>query len=388
MPELDGLRAVAISLVMLHHFSVSAGSSTPVLVLNLVASAGWIGVDLFFVLSGFLITGICLDHRGQGFFRVFYSRRALRILPVYSIALIGIVAVSHAVTSEPMRGIPWLLTFTTNVFLARTGDWHALPSAAAHLWSLAVEEQFYLVWPLIAIVLSRRSAALAAVIAIPAAIAFRAVAILGESSAISAYVLMPARMDSLATGALLAFAIRDPTTWRGVGRKLQRIGGLPLQRWIGGLLLVWVAISLWSQGGPGSVQALRIGGFSLVAGCAGVLLAATLVAEHSAPLRVVLRHPVARSIGRYSYAMYLFHLPIDVALREAGVNPSGIWQAFAFVAGASAITFGFAAVSWRVVERPCLELKRYFPYRDLVIAGPGRPLGVARAAISAPPTRQ
>jgi len=386
MPELDGLRAVAISLVMLHHFSATAGSSTPILVLKLVASGGWIGVDLFFVLSGFLITGICLDHRGPGFFRAFYMRRALRILPVYCIALAAIVGISRFLGSEPLQGFPWLLTFTTNVFLAHAGDWHALSAAATHLWSIAVEEQFYLVWPLLAVLFSRRAAALVAVAAIPIAISFRAGAVFGEASVISAYVLMPARMDSLATGALLAFAVRSPTIWRAIARRLQRLAQAPLQRWVAGLLAVWVAISVWSQGGRGLMQAMQIGGFSVVAGCAGILLAATLAARPSAPLRAALRRPIARAIGRHSYAMYLFHLPIDVALRKSWMNPSGVWQALAFVAVASAITIGLAALSWQAVERPCLDLKAYFPYPDSMMGNSPQSIGTARP-LSAPQTR-
>ena len=367
--ELDGLRAVAITLVMFHHFAYSPDSSMAVRAIGLVTGAGWIGVDLFFVLSGFLITGICLDHGGSGFFRAFYARRALRILPIYAVVL-GVIMVFSFAAGHALPGVAWLSTFTTNILLSRTGDCRAVPQAARHLWSLAVEEQFYLVWPFVVAALSTRRAALVAAAAVPAAIVFRAMLVWSGSSLLSAYLLTPARMDSLAIGALLAFANRNPAIWDAFGRRLERLQRVPLRHWVVGLMIVCLVVATSSDGAEPYSPPMQIAGFSLIAALAGLTLAVTLSADYGTALRHALRYPAARAVGRYSYAMYLIHVPINVALRDAGLGPRGVIQVLAFVAGASAVTYVLAATSWRVVEYPALRLKRHFPYEgDGRIAG-------------------
>jgi peptidoglycan/LPS O-acetylase OafA/YrhL len=332
----------------------------------LVASAGWIGVDLFFVLSGFLITGLCVDHRGRGFFRAFYGRRALRILPPYLLTVAVLSLVSVIATGRAPAGVAWLLTFTTNIQVAAAGDWRAIAPAAPHLWSLAVEEQFYLLWPLLIASLSNRSTGRIAVAAIPAALVIRSVLLLAGSSPLAAYVLMPSRMDSLAIGAALAIVARDPVQWPAFARRVTRIGRVPVRLWCALLALVCLAVAAVSSGGEPTTLPMLTAGLSIVALLAGFVVVVTLTADRSSPIRTTLRQPMLLAIGRYSYAMYLFHLPVNVAFRSLGIRPSGAMQILGYAALASVVTFGFAALSWRLLERPCLELKRAFPYETVI----------------------
>ena len=351
--ELDGLRAIAIALVMAFHFGR--------------LRSGWMGVDLFFVLSGFLITGICLDHRGPRFYIPFYGRRVLRILPPYTLAIAIVALILPLITKRPPHGLFWLATFTTNVGASTAGTWDAIPKGSLHFWSLAVEEQFYVLWPLTVAVLSTNRLALVAAAAVPLALGIRAWLLLHGASWIAAYTLTPARMDTLALGALLAIAYRT----RGVPSIFQRLGNGSLWAWIGGLVAVSFGVALVSpetdQGGGIALQTI---GYSVIALLATTTLASTLAADPSSGLRTVLRHPALRSVGRLSYGMYLFHVPLRDAVLSSGLTlPTSLIGRCAVAALLSVITYGLAALSWRLAEQPALALKRYFPYERQAARG-------------------
>jgi peptidoglycan/LPS O-acetylase OafA/YrhL len=156
LPTLDGLRGVAILLVLLSHLTLYSEMSTTTLLdraYQRATLAGWVGVDLFFVLSGFLITGILLDLKGSSrFFRTFYARRVLRIFPLYYAFLaIFYIALPQLLSSKDqvlrlLADQKWYWLYLQNLQMARDG-W-PVPKYLAHFWSLAVEEQFYLIWPL------------------------------------------------------------------------------------------------------------------------------------------------------------------------------------------------------------------------------------------------
>src|SRR5262249_48320120 len=150
----------------------------------------------------------------------------LRIFPPYYALLAVIGAASLLVTARAPRGIGWMATFLTNVFQARAADINAVTATAAHLWSIAIEEQFYLVWPASVALLSRRASFTAAVAAVPLATLVRYILVLRTGSGVAAYVLMPARMDALAVGALLAYLLRSPA-WPSVRERLGRSGSVP-----------------------------------------------------------------------------------------------------------------------------------------------------------------
>jgi peptidoglycan/LPS O-acetylase OafA/YrhL len=207
--SLDGWRGIAILLVFLFHY-LPRSPHNP---LSWLASAGWWGVDLFFVLSGFLITGILYDTRqSNGFFKAFYARRALRLFPVYCLAVL-VVAVGTEFFRHHRN---WLLIpfffYGSNVVLAVP---HGYPQVApfdcSHFWSLAVEEQFYSIWPLVIFFAADRRRLMRICIAgIAFALLLRITLTATGASLWLDYWELPTRMDSLLAGALIALYVRGP----------------------------------------------------------------------------------------------------------------------------------------------------------------------------------
>lgn len=221
-PELDGLRGLAILMVLLFHYA----TLLPSFVLP-VFGQGWAGVQLFFVLSGFLITGILLDSKGQEhYFRNFYARRTLRIFPLYygvlSVLLIALLVFrlgfpqvwAHKHLAPLLWSYqPWLWTYTANIQMAIHNKVMFL---VGHFWTLCVEEQFYLVWPLVVFAFSRKTVLRICVALIAGALVIRLTLTgLGAGGGTN-FVLTPCQMDSLAAGALVATLIRlrGGTQWR------------------------------------------------------------------------------------------------------------------------------------------------------------------------------
>ena len=219
-PALDGIRGLATLAVMLFHFTMFEQSSQPLFRAALgLASLGWASIDLFFVLSGFLITGILLDTKGQQhFFRNFYLRRALRIVPLcYAVLAVVMLAVSATVglrTPESREFLGrqlWLWTYTTNIEFFVSGHWNFNLGRLwlNHFWTLAVEEQFYLAWPVIVFALSRRALVVGAVGLALGAPLLRAIMIVHGVRPGIVLTLTPCRVDALALGALAAVLVRD-----------------------------------------------------------------------------------------------------------------------------------------------------------------------------------
>lgn len=198
MPQLDGLRAIAVGAVMLHHF-LPLARFVPYDFITL----GDLGVRLFFVLSGFLITGILLrcksDVANLGAhsrhpLRMFYVRRFLRIFPVYYLAL-GFAALLNLPTVRD--SLPWHAAYLSNVFFARSGQFNG---PLSHFWSLAVEEQFYFIWPWLIVFAPSRHVPRIIAASIVGAIAFRLYVVLSGGSDLAAFILLPGCMDSLGIG--------------------------------------------------------------------------------------------------------------------------------------------------------------------------------------------
>jgi peptidoglycan/LPS O-acetylase OafA/YrhL len=293
MPELDLLRGLAIlSVVFYHGLYWSAGEGAGLQgvarAVVLAAKPGWLGVNLFFVLSGFLITGILLDSNGRAdYFKRFYARRALRILPAYYLFLVVLLVVGTI-------GLPYfLLSF---VYLSNFAPALGVPMQFAVLWSLAVEEQFYLVWPAIVRFASPRAMVAVALGIIVAAPALRGVAFARGISPTGIYMYTWLVPDGLATGALVAAILRLSQTTRR-------------HALAGSLLLVAVAVLLGLAGaGHGIWTRQRLWGAMLQLTCAnlafGGLLLAALVIGSTRPLR----SRVLAFFGQISYGLYLVHL--------------------------------------------------------------------------------
>jgi peptidoglycan/LPS O-acetylase OafA/YrhL len=385
VPALDGLRGVAIACVMLYHQTL-IGESPSALdrAFAWLPLGGWAGVDLFFVLSGFLITGILLDSRGEpGYYRSFYARRALRILPLYyAVAAFSFLVLPHlghpraerfaAVAAD--QGWYWLLL--SNVPIALAGAFrHGVMDVS---WSLAIEEQFYLAWPLVvAWVPRRRLAGLCAALA-ALSLLWRTGALLLGAGPVAVLVLTPGRLDGLAVGALVAVAARSP-------------GGLArLRAWSGPAALGAAAVlaAVAAGGGLDPLRpAMQTAGYSAFVVLAGALLVNTLAAPRGSALARTLERAPLVALGRYSYALYLFHLPVRAAIRDAllargwplTVAGSYLPAQLAFYAVATAATLALAWASWHLLEKRFLALRRFAGGAPLPARG-AAPAGTLPAA--------
>jgi peptidoglycan/LPS O-acetylase OafA/YrhL len=343
-------------LVVLRHVGEDGPARRVGGVVAAALNAGWLGVDVFFVLSGFLITGILLDARGdaaqpaRGYFQRFYARRALRIFPAYYLFLAAVILIGR----PPMpHGSWWYWSYLPNVLIARHG-WPDGTWDTGHLWSLAVEEQFYLVWPAIIAWTPRRRLPAFCLVVIVAAVALRVV-LLQHGAGLAAYVLTPARADTLAVGAALAIALRSgPRARAAFGRVAPTIGAAAVA--VLGALFVTHQLD----------HRLTTGGLVL-GSLAATLVTAACIGRIGSPgwTRQVLEWGPLVSFGTYSYAIYLVQLPLRGAIDYWFGGQFAAWPAVLGV-GVEAVLLGggswcVAWVSWRLIERPILSLKRYVP---------------------------
>jgi peptidoglycan/LPS O-acetylase OafA/YrhL len=358
--SLDGLRGIAILLVFFFHY-LPRNSHNP---LSWLASVGWSGVDLFFVLSGFLITGILYDTRkATNFFKVFYARRALRLFPLYFFA-VSIVLVVAVLLHTPMswKAIPFYIYGANLMLPLRDGAPNFTPYFnCIHFWSLAVEEQFYSLWPLVVFfVLRRKTLMQICAGGILGALVFRVVLTHVGVSTWILYTELPARMDSLLAGAMLALALRGPRpdAWLKRTRLYSVIA-------VCGLILILLFIRARTLFFDSS--AMTSWGYSMIAGIYVCVLALALVPGTVA--NRVGRASVLRFFGRYSYGLYVWHdLPSPIcATWQAwfirNIHPLVVGQmvyAFAMLALFTAV----AVASYHLLELRFLKMKSHFRYAN------------------------
>ena len=362
---LDGLRGLAILLVLLLHFTtdMELPAGTAAAGVRAAFQVGWIGVDLFFVLSGFLITGILADNRGSTrYFSAFYARRALRILPVYFLAVFAafhlLPGVFHDFDTGGAHTEAAFWLFLTNFAelpyqLART---------VGHFWSLAIEEQFYLVWPLAMFLSSRRQARWIALLKVMLSPILRYLALRGGVSVASVYHFTPFRLDGLATGAFIALSVRDPAARVSLDR-LSRIAGV---------VALFVAAVLYGPlplPEPLSAQLDFSIGFSALCIGFGALLTRVVLSGPGSRLCRVLSWRGLVTLGTYSYAMYLLHVPLLRIVSKVGAPPQWagaqrwpmLWV-LGYSAALGLLSLAAAMLSWHVCEKHFLALKSRFPY--------------------------
>ncbi len=352
--ELDGIRGLAALLVLLYHAFYMSLLNQPVAglakLLAAATKAGWLGVDLFFVLSGLLITGILLDSQAERhYFRNFYARRVLRIMPLYYAALLVLLVCYQGSGSFVLLG---------SVYLTNLAALFAVPMLFGPLWSLSVEEHFYLLWPWLVRYLNvRRLAVLAGLIVLLTPLA-RALAF-GRIGAMEIYFYSWFRFDGLALGALLAIWLR------GANCTVVRLKGAALAAVMAGVIIIAAGLPF------GMLSRERFAGTTLLY-TAAQLIFAGLIAAALLPgrswFKTALSWRPLTWCGEVSYCFYLvhvfcFHL-IDWLLAQAGVELS------AMIGLAGAITvralvgtvasFVIAALSWRYFETPILSLRRHF----------------------------
>ncbi|HKV47561.1 MAG TPA: acyltransferase [Candidatus Acidoferrales bacterium] len=343
IPQLDVLRGIAVLTVIGYH----GLHLIPHLHLNVVLGTGYVGVDLFFVLSGFLITGILVRTKDSpNYFRNFYARRALRIWPVYYLLLLF-----------TFIALPLIHPQSTAVIFAKSHPWESYPfflqnfavtgnsfGTLTATWSLAIEEQFYLVWPLVIFLAPPRLLKPIAVGALFLSVAARWSVQYGLIPSVIIYTNTLTRLDGLALGALLAL-------WIPQARKTT----VRLVAMIGLLLTTPIALAL------GYMHPGHWSFFAVVSACFACLLLLAIQIDVLSKLRFL------RYTGKISYCLYLVHVPVfmlaemSTVRRLAPFRPGTAGDAILFLASIL-VCYGIAAASWTFLESKFLRLKDRFNY--------------------------
>ena len=369
LPTLDGVRGLAVLMVMLLHFVGAvppAGRVEDVIVG--VTNYGSYGVELFFVLSGFLITGILYDARNEPhYFRNFYMRRVLRIFPLYYgvLALVFFVAPLISWLRGPTLDYlvdrqAWAWLYAINIYIAKNGEWSF--SYLDHFWSLAIEEHFYLFWPLVVFVLARRPRALIAV-----SLAIAVGAMLGRLTGSlmglpwwTTYTLTPFRLDGLALGGFLAVMARQP----GGLEWLRRAAPAAATAVAGLVAVTFVWTRLVSREGLELILPVRAALILLLLAC---LLVGALTAPERSSLSRFFRSRSLVFLGTYSYGLYVYHHFISYYMtsNRTDLVLAG-WLGSHLAAVALQATLGMGAslavayLSYEFFEKRFLRMKRLF----------------------------
>jgi peptidoglycan/LPS O-acetylase OafA/YrhL len=387
LPVLDGVRGLAVLMVLLFHFvgDRPPGGRVDSAIVH-VTGFGAYGVELFFILSGFLITGILYDSQnGPHYFRNFYIRRFLRIFPLYYgvLALVFFVAPLIPLLRRPtldylVHRQAWAWLYAVNIYIAKEGEWSF--SYLNHFWSLAIEEHFYFFWPVLVFVLARRPRALI-VVSLVTALGAMLARLTGSLMGLSwwtTYTLTPFRLDALTLGAFLAVTARQPGGLDRLARALPLVATA-----VGGLLVItffWTR--LVSREELELVLPVRAALIEMLLAC--LLLWAVIAPGRSTTSRFFCSRPMV-FLGTYSYGLYVYHHFISYYLAANRIDLQlaprlgSHWAALALQAalGASA-SLALAYLSYELFEKRFLRLKRLFemakepaPERPAAVGGAG-----------------
>jgi len=359
IPELDGLRGVAIMLVLIYHYveippaavdlvSKTLFGSTWLFYAYLPTRLMWSGVDLFFVLSGFLIGGILLDNRESArYYWVFYARRIHRIFPIYYL-MVAFVTVGVWIWplsplfqgSMPMWAF---IIYAQNLM----GDYTKAPDSLEVTWSLAVEEQFYLIFPLIVKLCSRRVLVWLLGAIILGAPLFRALLIIRGFGFESVYPLLPARADSLALGVIAAIIVRSEESKNWI-----REHSKSLYLCLLGLFGLLPTLLKWT-----TYMYVGTLGYSILSVTYFLLIVLLLVTPFPM-MKAIFSISWLRWLGKVSYCVYLIHHPVRIglfmlflpAIDPVIADPQSVLVTI-FALG---VTFAIAQISWWVIEKPLI----------------------------------
>jgi peptidoglycan/LPS O-acetylase OafA/YrhL len=376
MPELDGLRGIAIGMVLIWHLYFGTVEPIPgsaLAYLHALGRMAWSGVDLFFVLSGFLIGGILLDNReATNYFKVFYTRRFFRIIPAYMLCVCAVYVLMRLVENRtatrlyflsPENALPWTphFFFLQNFWMAARNTWGVL----AITWSLCIEEQFYLTLPWLVRFLSPRRLTTTVCAVILAAPVFRiALILLWPGHRLAGYVLLCCRADALMLGVLGAIALRNPRckAWFATNRAAMR--GILVVLAFGVLLLERYSFFVTSIG-------MQTVGYTWLAfSYLCVLLYALTVGKGW--LGGFLRWKPLGWLGTHAYGLYLYHIFVNWIvfgtiyaywprirdLRSLGVSFLALF-----------ILLVLSRISWLYFEKPLLRLGHRTQYQFDAVAG-------------------
>jgi len=357
--SLDGIRGIAILLVLFHHSWVGVNAATLFdRFIARLAKGGWVGVDLFFALSGFLISGILIDSLDHPkYFRNFYARRVLRIFPLYycTLAVATVFLIAYHVNAL------WFWTYSSNVRAAFIG-WG--PPFMNHFWSLAVEEQFYLIWPAVVYLAGPAYLAPICFALVGSSIFLRfTLTQAGMASNAAVYVLTPLRIDALILGTLAALWIRNSAGFAQAKRSIRTafiIG-------TAGLAVQFFRTRALSQFDWNSTEQTVM--YTFIALTAASIILIVMSQSEKSILNRLLRTRFLTFFGTYSYAIYVFHPFLDMGIRRKGLHPGLLASAagistflptFLYFAALTAASAVCALITWHLVEKHFLALKRYF----------------------------
>jgi len=350
IPQLDGLRGTAVIMVLIGH----AASFVEGLPYAGMVEYVRFTVDVFFVLSGFLITGILLDSKGSAhYFRNFYARRSLRVWPLYYLVLflVFVVAPLFRPAMRPTVASIWpaFILYVQNIL------YHDIyPFGLGATWSLAIEEQFYLTWPVLVFLLKRQTLSIVSVCLVVVSTSVRLTSYFHGAPPAFPHMFTLARLDSIAFGCLAALWLRSPTCtlarWRV--RSYQFLGfGL------GSTVLARILMHRNSS----------IVSYTFLAMAFTGLLGISLISDpRSSLLGRSLSLDWLRQIGKISYGLYLWHLPLFILwVRFLGsqhfLRSYPVARNLLSFVSLLLVVLVVASISWRIFEQPILRLKKIFP---------------------------
>lgn len=358
VPQLDGIRGLAIFMVLgWHCFAIPLLLSSSPILRNLgkIGTLFWSGVDLFFVLSGFLIGGILMDAKDSNrYFSTFYIRRAFRILPIYLIC-----CAVYPLFRSNWQAMPWYVyaTFTENIWLRN----HASRVWLMHAWSLAVEEQFYLTLPVLIWLLPRKHIWKFACFAILASFLFRSFLYLRfyPDWVLAAYMFLPCRADSLLFGVLAAALVRIPAALLYLQSHTRNL--------VEAAIVTGAPVAVFSikAVGPMSTVMATIG-YSMIAACYCCVL--LLAVTSAGVVKRFFLKAWLRWLGSISYALYLIHLSLLIPafhiLRHHGLVINGVADLLP-VAVTLFLSFAIAQLSWTYFESPLVQIGHRYTYSSM-----------------------
>lgn len=367
---LDGVRGLAILAVMVHHSTQLIPVHGPTAEgFRTFLFYGWTGVDLFFCLSGFLITHTLLESvQSKNYFSGFYGRRALRIFPLYYFVLTGILLLTLVVPvlsiATPIRA-DWKLYFVylTNWLVLWKGTWR--PNILGHFWSLGVEEQFYLVWPLCVFLFSKKNLERLAVALSLSALIIRIywVSVHGPSQAVVMATIT--RMDSLLLGGFAAVLYRNSRIWQ-FRRWLLSIAALSLLLFAAGLIPNGIDYQ-------SAIVYIQSAGFTMLAiGFSALILYLAVTDKSTGWIQRMFRFGPLVKLGKYSYGAYVYHVPVLAVYHMALILLFAhlpVWFGRSILVAALDITaliwinYFIAKVSYEKFESRFLKLKTRFAPR-------------------------
>lgn len=366
--DLDGLRGVAVLMVIALHIFKRADYFTenPILAsITSLTTVGWMGVDIFFTLSGFLITSILLQARDEAnYFKNFYMRRALRIVPLYLVLILFVLFLApkleRAFKEEVWQFLPILLLYLQN-WTILFEDLH-ITQYLLVTWSLAIEEQFYILWPFLVYYLNTRQLIKFSIWAISISFFARVVGVIffADIHSVSHFFYYNSftRFEQIIIGALLALLFTFPD----MREKIRRFS-IPVFVVFFSIFVMLCLLSLPGLPNPGRASIpLTVGGYTVVGLFSAALIGVFITHPPSSLLRRFFQNPILVAMGKYSYSMYLFHVPVALILMEI------FWQAdmrggrvyVLYIGSTFLVTVIIALLTWNLLEKHMLDLKKYF----------------------------